>query len=155
MTSQRIYEIFKLAGKLIALSDLGDDYSASLKAAITATEQQIATASGSPDRYSNLIGITLPLATSMRNVTSAVDRLPLVARSAFENLLRVIAPELNEDPSAPAATIATALKAAMVSTGDSVQASGNFDDYLIYYGGVPVDADPTIPDGLITITVIE
>jgi hypothetical protein len=160
MTSDRFYDIFKVAGKLIALSDEGQDYSANLKSYLTATEQQVvATASGSPDPYSELTGFTVPLVNSMRNIVQSLDRIELTVKAGLDNYLRTVSTELDLTPSAPVATIATALKSAMADAEQTVAPSGSFFDYFAdeYSVNLPVPsgaADETIPDALITVTLL-
>lgn len=155
MDSSRIHEVFRVAGKLIALGQTGEQYAEDIKAHVVATEEQVVAASGSPDPFAALLSFTVPLVGSMRNITQGLDRIPLVARAGLDNYLRTVAPELDESASAPPATLVNALKSAMQAAGDSVEPSGSFADYFMgqYAVALPQDEDATVPDSLITITV--
>lgn len=155
MNDDRINEVFRTVGKLLYLNELGVAYGSGVKAAIVALQDQTASASGSANPYAELQNFIGPMLNNTRTIVQSLDRVPLVARSGVDTYLRAIAPELGETIGTAPATIATALKEAMVSAAQFVEPSGAFADYFNdnYSVALPSNEVATIPDSLISITI--
>src|SRR4051794_19746627 len=126
MTINRIYELFTVFGKLLMLDNIGDDYAAGAKAHLIATERQWVAASGSADPYRELTTFFSPLVRSSMPVTQALDRVATIAKSAMDNYVRAVGPELGQDQTAAPATILNALMSSMQASAQTVAPSGAF-----------------------------
>lgn len=157
MTSQRLSEYWKLAGKLVKLADLGTANASGVKVHMINTAAQFGLHTGGQDLYDDLTTVIVPLQTRVQAVAGSLDRVSALVKSSTEAYLRAVAPELSQSPSAAPPVLLTALAARMTAASSSIAASGRFWNYFKDnwgFTGFPTSGSPTYPDSLVTTNVV-
>jgi len=156
MDSTRIQNLFRVFGKLVRLDELGDVYASGIKAHAVASEQQHAAADDAADPYGELTLFVAPLVRTVVPVAQALDRIGMIAKSAADNFIRVVGPELGQPSNAAPATILNALKTAMQASSQTVHPSGKFFLWFrdTYGVSLPMNDPSSISDNWVTTTIV-
>jgi hypothetical protein len=157
MTSQRIGEFWKLAGKLVRLAEIGAADASGIKTHLVNTVAQFGHQTGGIELFDHLTNVIVPLNTRVQGVAGSLDRVPAVCKASMDAYLRAIASELFQPASASLPALLTALAARMAPASGSIAPSGKFYSYFqANYGftGFPTSGSPTYADSLITTTVV-
>ena len=158
MTSQRLTEFWKLAGKLVKLADLGAADGSGLKVHLVNTLSQFGLQTGGVELYDDMMTVIVPLETRVQGVAGSLDRVSSLVKASMESYLRAVAPELSQPATASPVTLLGAIATRMSAVGGSIAPSGNrFWTYFRDgwgFTGFPTNASPTYPDSYVTTSIV-
>src|SRR5688572_20067327 len=156
MTSQRIAEFWKLAGKLVRLAEIGAADASGIKSHLVNTTAQFGLHTGGTELYDDMINVVVPLQTRVSAVAGSLDRVSSLVKASMDAYLRAVGAELSQPSSASVTQLLTALAANMASASGTIAPSGKFYSYFQSkngFTGFPTSATPIYSDDLITTVV--
>jgi hypothetical protein len=155
LTPSQTYEIFKIVGKLIFLSNMAPpQVTAFKKAAMGLVDQGI---DGDAEEFEWHQQVATPATAAVSSVNAALAQVPTDARASIESYLsRFVAPLVDVSVGTPAATVIDTLVGAM--GGETVVAGGQFATYFEDTWGKQLPTaefgSETIPDTWVTSEVV-
>ena len=158
MTSQRIGEFWKLAGKLVRLAEIGAADASGLKSHLVSTTAQFGLHTGGNALHDDVTTVIVPLHVRVSAVAGSLDRVGVLVKGSMDAYLRAIGSELNLPAAASLLQLLTTLAGHMTTASGTIAPSGKFYNYFqSRYGFAGFPTSPTAAtyaDSLITTTVV-
>ena len=154
VTVSQVNEMFKVLGKLCAITNLATASSTSLKQAAIATIDQ--GTSGQATDFDCFNDVLNPAASNVKTATAALDKLPnQMVTNATTYVTETIGDLLATD--AVFSDTLDALGVAMTANQQYITAHGQFAGYLVslgYANNLPTAGTVLIPDSWITTAIV-
>lgn len=151
----RVYAIFKVAGKIIKVRKLGAEQAEEMKAVLVATNGQ--QAANDADLYDELKDAILPFQTGMSQVVQVLNSVEDITKQGMRNYLAALADNLALTGAFTVSKALTALENEMEELDVNISPSGEYWSYFkeVFDYSFALDTrDNMVEDAWITATIV-